>query len=107
MNPLKHHLLFGLALLIVFLQIGCTTTSKINGETAEVVRDCTGTYLRTAEKKDYLVCNAVMIEKFAFGSKISAVWQKTDSCPDLDGKVVCMMYHENEGKIRINRVKGL
>lgn len=73
--------------------------------TGTVVRDCTGTYLRFGEKDDYQVCNANMLEKVTAGQQVSVIYDFTKKCPESEGKVVCMMYHENKGMIRVKSVK--
>ncbi|GGG52793.1 hypothetical protein [Epilithonimonas arachidiradicis] len=74
-------------------------------QTGTIVRDCTGTYLRVAENEDYLVCNAEILESKKDGEKVSLVYDNTDKCPERDGKIMCMMYHENKGMIRVKSVK--
>ena len=88
--------------LILPLVLSCSTVK--NPESAKVVRDCTGTYLQI-DKKDYLVCNVDILKNFKEGETVSATFEKTDYCPEFEGQVVCMMYHQNEGKIRVKTVK--
>lgn len=73
--------------------------------TGTIVRDCTGTYLRVKENEDYLVCNSEILQSKKEGEKVSVVFDKTDKCPERDGKIMCMMYHENKGMIRIKSVQ--
>lgn len=81
--------------------LSCATAdSKKN---ATVIRDCTGTYLRI-DSKDYLVCNESVLKPFATNAAVSAKFNKITECKEHEGKMVCMMYHENEGLIRINSV---
>lgn len=72
-------------------------------KSAQVVRDCTGTYLRV-NGKDYHVCNKEMIKDFAEGQKIDVRFKKIKEC-DETPEMVCMMYHENEGWVEIVKVK--
>lgn len=74
-------------------------------QTGTIVRDCTGTYLRVAENEDYLVCNSVILESRKDGEKVSLVYDYTKECKERDGKIMCMMYHENKGMIRVKSVK--
>jgi hypothetical protein len=74
-------------------------------QTGTVVRDCTGTYIRVSENEDYSVCNADIIAAKKDGEKVSVVYDFTKSCPERDGKIMCMMYHENKGIIRVKSVK--
>ncbi len=74
-------------------------------QTGIIVRDCTGTYLRVSENEDYLICNAEILEAKKDGEKVSLVYDNTDKCPERDGKIMCMMYHESKGMIRVKSVK--
>lgn len=88
--------------LAIPLVISCSVAKKSSNAT--VIRDCTGTYLRM-DSKDYLVCNATVLKDVKTGSAVNAVFSKTDKCPELEGVMVCMMYHKNEGTIRIDSFK--
>jgi len=74
-------------------------------QTGTIVRDCTGTYLRVGENEDYLVCNADILDSKKDGEKVSLVYDYTKECKERDGKIMCMMYHENKGMIRVKSVK--
>ncbi|WP_313267238.1 hypothetical protein [Epilithonimonas vandammei] len=74
-------------------------------QTGTIVRDCTGTYLRVGENEDYLICNAEILEAKKDGEKVSLVFDYTKECKERDGKIMCMMYHENKGMIRVKSVK--
>lgn len=80
----------------------CASTKT--DQTATVTRDCTGTYLRVSGK-DYLVCNTDILKNYKEGQQVIATFSKVKDCPEFDGTMVCMMYHENEGTIRIKSVK--
>ncbi|MNK46477.1 hypothetical protein D3C87_652610 [compost metagenome] len=74
-------------------------------QTGTIVRDCTGTYVRVAENEDYLVCNADILATKNDGEKVSVVYDYTKECKERDGKIMCMMFHENKGMISIKNVK--
>lgn len=74
-------------------------------QTGTIVRDCTGTYVRIAENEDYLVCNADILSTKKDGEKVSVVYDYAKDCPEKDGKIMCMMYHESKGMIRVTSVK--
>lgn len=78
-----------------------TTTAEV-----EVVRDCTGTYIRYHEK-DYQVCNFEILKDIEDGKLITAELYRMDGCdnPAFNDMIVCMMYHENEGWVRISSVR--
>lgn len=74
-------------------------------QTGTIVRDCTGTYVRIAENEDYLVCNSDILTAKKDGEKVSVVYDYTKECAEKDGKIMCMMFHENKGMIRVKSVK--
>ena len=78
---------------------------KDTGKKMTVVKDCTGSYLRS-EGKDYHVCNTEKTEGFKDGTTVMASFKKIDKCTGAESdKIVCMMYHENEGWIEISGIK--
>jgi len=100
-KKLSHILSLGIFSALLF---SCATVhDRLN--TGTVVRDCTGTYLRVAENEDYLICNAEILESKKDGEKVSLVYDYTKECKERDGKIMCMMYHESKGMIRVKSVK--
>ncbi|TXF79162.1 hypothetical protein [Chryseobacterium sp.] len=91
------------ASVLLILNIACTAILP-TAEKATVIRDCTGTYLRM-DKKDFKVCNNAVLKNYKEGVEVTVKFAKTDSCPEFNDKAVCMMYHENEGTVRISEVK--
>lgn len=86
------------------LLFSCATVhDRLN--TGNIVRDCTGTYLRVTENEDYLVCNAEILEAKKDGEKVSLIFDYTKTCAERDGKIMCMMFHENKGMIRVKEVR--
>lgn len=73
--------------------------------TGKITRDCSGTYVKVAEKGDYLICNDDLVKNKKEGEEITLVYDFTTSCPEKDGKAVCLLYHENQGMIRIKSIK--
>ena len=69
-----------------------------------VIRDCTGTYLQF-QGKDYHVCNIEKLSSFAKGITVNVTFKKVYNCKDETEKIVCKMYHENEGWVKILKVK--
>lgn len=82
--------------------IACSFTTADKKE-ATVVRDCTGTYIRTG-KSDYLVCNKEILQDIPDGSAVEVRCKKMKKCPPTD-EAVCMMYHEHKGIVRITKVQ--
>lgn len=70
-----------------------------------VPRDCTGTYLNY-NGKDYRVCNLEAVASFPGGSSVTATFKKIKKCTDsAQDAFVCMMVHENEGWITVEKIK--
>jgi hypothetical protein len=89
------------ALLLVLL----TACSSVSGVQSIVVRDCTGTYVRISEK-DYLVCNSELLEKKQSGDTVRVRFESIQTCPRLDTTIVCLMYHEHEGLVKLKKVNN-
>ncbi|SKB75315.1 hypothetical protein SAMN05660477_01023 [Soonwooa buanensis] len=83
----------------------CSSLVKNEAETGNIVRDCTGTYIRIAGKGDFLVCNDKLIKDKKDGEKLNVSYEMTKDCSERDGIVTCMMYHEHKGLIRITSFK--
>jgi len=93
-----------LSAIFAILLFSCATVHD-RLQTGTIVRDCTGTYLRVGENEDYLVCNSEILDSKKVGEKVSLVYDYTKECKERDGKIMCMMYHENKGMIRVKSVK--
>jgi len=83
----------------------CSSVAHDKLNTGSVVRDCTGTYVRFGENEDYLVCNSDILKEKTEGETVTVMYDYTKTCPENEGKIACMMYHENKGMIRIKSVK--
>ncbi len=90
---------------IAGILLSCTSQLNNTSETGNIVRDCTGTYIRIAGKGDFLVCNDKLIKDKKDGEKLNVSYEMTKDCSERDGIVTCMMYHENKGLIRITSFK--
>lgn len=77
-------------------------TSK--GVEVEVIKDCTGVYVRS-NNEDFFVCNKSVLAENEPGSKV-IVKMEEDQAENCEGKddIVCMMYHEHKGVVRIKLV---
>ncbi|SFH85882.1 hypothetical protein [Halpernia frigidisoli] len=85
--------------------LSCKSISTNQFHSATIVKDCSGTYLRTAEKVDYLVCNSELLKDKKEGEKVSVNFKMTTECPERNGEIRCMLYHENKGLVRISSFK--
>jgi hypothetical protein len=92
--------------IIVVLAIIVLACTKKSGVEASITRDCTGTYVRIQDK-DYLVCNSNSVAEYNEGEKVKVSYKMVTDCPEKEGLMVCMMYHQNEGMVRILKVKKL
>ncbi|HTN16950.1 MAG TPA: hypothetical protein VL092_04655 [Chitinophagaceae bacterium] len=81
-----------------------TACKKDTSKKMTVVKDCTGSYLRSGGK-DYHICNESKVASFADGTTVTASYKKVSDCKEQEGKVICMMYHENEGWIEITGIR--
>jgi hypothetical protein len=74
------------------------------GSDMTVVRDCTGTYLQQ-DGKDYLVCNLSAVDPFPTGTKVKASFTRVTECKEASDRIVCMMFHANEGWIQVTSIR--
>lgn len=81
-----------------------TSCKKTKNESVEIVRDCTGTYLRDGSK-DYRVCNTSMTDAFEDSDRVVASFKKIDSCPEQDGLIFCELYHEYKSWIEVSEIE--
>lgn len=70
----------------------------------EVIKDCTGVYLRDSSGKDYYVCNEELLENYATGSAIKVTFDKLEQCFGLLETPTCTLSHLHEGVIEITEV---
>lgn len=97
---MKHLALLFTTILILTL-VSCR---KENSQSATVVKDCTGTYLRM-NNNDYQVCNLNMTEKFKSEQRVVVSFNSVKECAALKDQIVCYMYHENEGFVEVNSIE--
>ncbi|MFA6152370.1 MAG: hypothetical protein WC716_13685 [Chitinophagaceae bacterium] len=69
----------------------------------QVIKDCTGTYIRYLEK-DYRVCNEDVLKYHNNGSRATLTFFKVDSCSELP-LYICNMYHQNEGLVTVSCIR--
>lgn len=101
MNKISQLLSVGTLSLLLF---SCAAM-KEKVSTGTIVRDCTGTYLRTGANEDYLVCNAQVLASKKAGEKVSLTYVDAKECKENEGKVICMIYHESKGMIRVKNAQ--
>jgi len=88
----------------VFL-LSFLSCKKEQTEKVEVVRDCTGTYLRF-DLKEYRVCNLEKVDSFPDGAMVEATFVKKNECNgSAKDAIVCAKFHQNDGWIRVDEIK--
>ena len=98
-EKMKNTFLF-LFTFFLFLTVSCDKkTQKM-----EVVRDCTGTYLKK-DGKDHYVCNESKLSSYASGDKVKVQYDVLAECFGLIDQPVCLLFHEFEDKIEITKIK--
>lgn len=91
-------LFFSLALIAV--SSSCDKTKH----RMEVVKDCTGVYLRDRNGQDFKVCNDNLLENTAAGTKIKVRFDNLDECFGIIEPITCGEVHTFEGKIEITEI---
>jgi hypothetical protein len=94
---MKNVLLLGALALFTLTSCKKETTRKMT-----VIKDCTGSYLRI-DGKDYNVCNYAMLEPFPNNATVTASYKRISGC--TNDRIVCMMFHENEGWIEVVAIR--
>ncbi len=86
--------------MLLFVAGSCSKWTK----KMEVVRDCTGVYLKK-DSKDFKVCNESKLDAYETGTKITVDYDVLAECFGLIEQPVCLMYHEYESRIEVVRIK--
>lgn len=82
-----------------------TFCNKKRNQSAVVVRDCTGVYLRI-NNKDFQICNPEKIASFPGGSKVITSYKKISECKgSAIDSAGCKIIHPNEGWIEVEKMK--
>lgn len=77
-----------------------TKEITITSQKLKVIKDCSGTYVQY-ENVDYQVCNKDILAKYKDGDWIVASFYKLKECTEKGDQVVCMLYHENKGWVKV------
>jgi hypothetical protein len=91
-----------LSSLVIFVMLFSCSDEK--DKTTSVYLDCTGAYIRV-EDKDYHVCNPDKLTGYEHGAKVNVKFERIRGCPSEDDRVVCRLYHENEGWVNVIEVE--
>jgi hypothetical protein len=97
----------GLLLTVSCAKKKCTPLNCSSPVQMEVLRDCTGTYLRSynGEPKtdftDYKVCNFKCLKNKETGEQVSICYEEVSDCEQSKRIIVCDMLHEYKAMIRV------
>ncbi|OFZ66322.1 MAG: hypothetical protein A3D92_07885 [Bacteroidetes bacterium RIFCSPHIGHO2_02_FULL_44_7] len=70
----------------------------------EVIKDCTGVYVRDKNGQDRKVCNAEILDGIATGTKIKISYDKMEQCFGLIDGNTCEMAHLYVGVLEITEI---
>jgi hypothetical protein len=89
---------------IVLIALTISACEKKRCESATVQSDCTGYYIRL-DGKDYKVSNRDVVSPFNDGDKVTVSFKKLDNYKGDPNEVTCMLYHEFEYWIVVDKIK--
>lgn len=92
------------ALLAVIITISLSSCNK-EYQKMEVVKDCTGSYLRTKAGVDYYVCNFAILDGYVTGEKIRVKYDILNQCFGLIEEPTCTQSHSFEDVIDVLDIK--
>jgi hypothetical protein len=91
--------------LLIAIPILVLSCQKVKNESMNVIKDCTGVYLRH-EGKDYRVGNAELLSEYVNGQAVTASFKRTPKCTgSAADDIVCMLVHENEGWVEVKSIR--
>ena len=94
---MKNNILIAISLFAISL--GSCKMSNLKN--AEVVKDCTGSYLKI-DGQDFFVCNAEKLNDFKDGEEVQVTVNMSEEC-NLTG--ICLLYHPNSGYVEVTNIK--
>jgi len=71
----------------------------------EVVRDCSGTYLKNKSGAESYVCNKDKINQFSTGDMIDVKVEIVEECYGILEEPTCLLYHPFENRIEVKAIK--
>jgi hypothetical protein len=89
---------------VLLLSLVITSCDKKRCEKATVQSDCTGYYIRL-EEKDYKVSNKDIMAAFNNGDEVNVTFKKLDNYKGNPNEITCMLYHEFEYWIVVEKIK--
>ena len=92
-----------IGILVIGILLFTTSCEKTKFK-MEVVKDCTGVYLRDQNGKDFYVCNDEILEGYTTGTKIKVSYDNLEQCFGLLEVPSCEMVHLNSGVIEVTEI---
>lgn len=90
-------------LMICILSLSIFAACNKDKISAEVIKDCTGVYLRE-NGLDRLVCNDYILDSYESGSHITVEYDILDACFGLEEEITCSMIHEFHERLEITEI---
>lgn len=97
---MKKRILLSYFFLGFFLVLACDKQPHA----AEVIQNCTGTYLKY-HSKVYLVCNEEILSEYESGAKVRVVSKKIKKCASEGSQAMCEMIFPHDGAVEVLKVK--
>jgi len=85
---------------LLFITAGCNKEKQ----RMEVVKDCTGVYLRHRNGQDFKVCNDEILDNISAGTKIRVTFDNMEECFGLIEPITCGETHAFEGVLEITEI---
>lgn len=96
---------FSILGLIALTSILCLPSCSKEYEKMEVIKDCTGSYLRSKSGLDFYVCNYAILDGIPTGDKIKVKYDVLDECFGLIFTPTCTQSHTFEDVIDVIEIK--
>ncbi len=88
---------------IVFLFVLSLASCSKKYTPATIERNCTGTYIEIGEQT-FAVCNDEILSNFTDNAHIKVRFNKITDCTDYMDEVVCFLYFEHDGFVKITAI---
>lgn len=96
-----------LLLVLLILIIILPSCNRKYSQSASIVRDCTGTYLRW-KNADYYILNDEITDEFNDAEEVNVTFKDVTKNTDkltFENESNCMLYHAIEGIVEIKKIE--
>lgn len=90
---------------ILFVVLAVLTACNKDYPKMKVIRDCTGTYLRSDKGYDFYVCNHEALDTYDNGKEIRVKTESVSACYGLLDEISCTDVHIYESKLEVVDIK--